>query len=51
MLLPSKSTSQRLELINMYPSLTRLPEVQKEVLLDKLEKIVPLPASQRPSRP
>ena len=51
MLLPSKSTSQRLELINMYPSLTRLPEVQKEVLLDKLEKIVPLTASQRPSRP
>ncbi|SIT43175.1 conserved hypothetical protein [Paraburkholderia piptadeniae] len=47
MLLPSKSSSQRLALINMYPSLVRLPEQQKELLLDQLEKIVPVTVSQR----
>jgi hypothetical protein len=47
LLLPSKSSSQRLALINMYPSLAELPDLQKQVLLDKLEKIVPITASQR----
>lgn len=47
MLLPSKSSSQRLALINMYPSLVKLPEQQKELLLDQLEKIVPVTVSQR----
>ena len=47
MLLPSKSASQRLALINMYPSLVKLPEQQKELLLDKLEKIVPVTVSER----
>lgn len=47
MLLPSKSSSERLALINMYPSLVQLPELQKQVLLDKLEKIVPVPVSER----
>jgi len=47
MLLPSKSSSQRLALINMYPSLVKLPEQQKELLLDKLEKIVPVTVSER----
>jgi len=47
MLLPSKSSSQRLALINMYPSLVKLPNQQKELLLDQLEKIVPVTVSQR----
>jgi len=47
MLLPSKSSSQRLALINMYPSLVKLPEQQKELLLDRLEKIVPITVSER----
>lgn len=47
MLLPSRSASQRLALINMYPSLVKLPEQQKELLLDKLEKIVPVTVSER----
>lgn len=47
MLLPSKSPAQRLALINMYPSLVKLPEQQKELLLDQLEKIVPVTVSQR----
>lgn len=47
MLLPSKSSSQRLELINMYPSLVKLPETQKELLLDRLAKIVPVTESER----
>ena len=47
MLLPSKSSSQRLALINMYPSLVKLPDQQKQVLLDRLEKIVPVTVSQR----
>jgi hypothetical protein len=47
MLLPSKSSSQRLALINMYPSLVKLPAQQKELLLDQLEKIVPVTVSQR----
>jgi hypothetical protein len=47
MLLPSKSSSQRLALINMYPSLVKLPEQQKELLLDQLEKIVPVTVSER----
>lgn len=47
MLLPSKSSSQRLVLINMYPSVVKLPEQQKELLLDQLEKIVPVTVSQR----
>lgn len=47
MLLPSKSSSQRLELINLYPSLVELPVQQKEVLLDRLEEIVPVTVSQR----
>ena len=47
MLLPSKSSSERLTLINMYPSLAALPVQQKQVLLDKLEKIVPVAPSQR----
>lgn len=47
MLLPSKSPSQRLQLINMYPSLVRLPDQQKELLLDQLEKIVPVTVSER----
>ncbi|WP_244096672.1 hypothetical protein [Burkholderia ambifaria] len=47
MLLPSKSSSQRLALINMYPSLVKLPEQQKELLLDRLEKIVPVTVSER----
>jgi hypothetical protein len=47
MVLPSKSSSQRLALINMYPSLARLPEQQKELLLDRLEKIVPVTVSER----
>jgi hypothetical protein len=48
MMLPSKSPSQRMALINMYPSLVKLPELQKQVLLDRLEKIVPVTASPRP---
>jgi hypothetical protein len=44
--LPGKSSSERLTLINMYPSLAQLPVQQKEVLLAKLEKIVPITASQ-----
>lgn len=47
MLLPSRSSSQRLALINMYPSLVKLPVQQKQVLLDRLEKIVPVMQSQR----
>ncbi|CAN7307677.1 hypothetical protein [Massilia sp. LjRoot122] len=47
LLLPAKSSSQRLMLIEMYPSLSRLPVQQKQVLLDKLEKIVPLADSKR----
>jgi hypothetical protein len=35
------SPSERLILINMYPSLVRLPVQQQQVLLDKLEQIVP----------
>jgi hypothetical protein len=31
----------------MYPSLVKLPEQQKELLLDKLEKIVPVTVSER----
>uniref|UniRef100_E1T8Z1 Uncharacterized protein n=1 Tax=Burkholderia sp. (strain CCGE1003) TaxID=640512 RepID=E1T8Z1_BURSG len=46
LLLPSRSAAQRLELINMYPSLVRLPEPQKELLLNQLEKIVPVTVSQ-----
>ena len=46
LLLPSKSSSQRLALIEMYPSLSQLPVQQKQVLLDKLEKIVPVANSQ-----
>jgi hypothetical protein len=46
LLLPSKSSSERLTLINMYPSLAELPVQQKQVLLDKLEKIVPVTPSQ-----
>jgi hypothetical protein len=45
LLLPSKSASQRLALINMYSSLSRLPVQQKQVLINKLEKIVPVPDS------
>lgn len=48
MLLPSKSSSQRLALINMYPSLVKLPEQQKELLLARLEKIVPVTVSEHP---
>jgi len=44
--LPGKSSSERLALINMYPSLVQLPVQQKQVLLDKLEKIVPVAPSQ-----
>jgi hypothetical protein len=47
MLLPSQSASERMALIDMYPSLSQLPIQQKEVLLDKLEKIVPITAGQR----
>jgi hypothetical protein len=47
LLLPSKSSSERMVLITMYPSLAQLPVQQKQVLLDKLEKIVPVTASQR----
>jgi hypothetical protein len=47
MLLPSKSSAQRLALINMYPSVVNLPEQQKELLLAQLEKIVPVTVSQR----
>ncbi|WP_250453057.1 hypothetical protein [Caballeronia sp. ATUFL_M2_KS44] len=47
MLLPSKSPSQRMQLINMYPGLAALNEQQKEILLDKLDKIVPLATTRR----
>lgn len=47
MLLRTRSPEQRMALINMYPSLVRLPEQQKELLLDRLEKIVPVTVSQR----
>ena len=47
LLLPDKSSSQRLMLIEMYPSLSRLPVQQKQVLLDRLEKIVPLADNKR----
>ncbi|WP_227747264.1 hypothetical protein [Paraburkholderia franconis] len=47
MLLPSKSSSERMALINMYPSLVNLPLQQKELLLDRLEKIVPVTVSER----
>ena len=47
MLLASKSPSQRLQLINMYPSLVRLPDQQKEILLLQLEKIVPVTVIER----
>jgi hypothetical protein len=40
------SPSERLVLINMYPSLVRLPAQQKEILLDRLAEIVPVPAAQ-----
>jgi hypothetical protein len=46
LLLPSKSSSERLTLINMYPSLAALPDQQKQLLLDKLEKIVPVTPGQ-----
>lgn len=46
LLLPSKSSSERMVLINMYPSLAQLPIQQKEVLLANLEKIVPSTTSQ-----
>jgi hypothetical protein len=48
LLLPSKSSSERMVLISMYPSLVQLPVQQQQVLLDNLEKIVPLTAGQRP---
>jgi hypothetical protein len=41
LLLPPMSPAERLVLINMYPSLVKLPLPQKQILLDKLEKIVP----------
>ncbi|WP_240619921.1 hypothetical protein [Cupriavidus neocaledonicus] len=47
MLLRTRSPAQRMALINMYPSLVRLPEQQKELLLDRLEQIVPVTVSQR----
>lgn len=46
MLLPSQSASDRMALIDMYPSLSQLPIQQKQVLLDKLEKIVPIKTGQ-----
>lgn len=46
LLLPSKSSSERMILISMYPSLAQLPVQQKQALLDKLEKIVPVTANQ-----
>ncbi|MDB5825374.1 MAG: hypothetical protein JWR21_4078 [Herminiimonas sp.] len=42
MLLPSQSPPQRQSLINMYPGLVGLPVQQKQVLLDQLERIVPV---------
>lgn len=47
MLLPSKSPSQRMELINMYPGLATLTGQPKEILFDTLDKIVPVAVSQR----
>jgi hypothetical protein len=46
LLLPPMSPSERLMLINMYPSLVRLPVQQKEILLNKLAQIVPVAAAQ-----
>jgi hypothetical protein len=49
LLLRSKSSSERMALIDMYPSLDQLPIQQKQVLLNKLEKIVPLTAGPAPA--
>jgi hypothetical protein len=46
LLLPPMSPAERLVLINMYPSLVRLPVQQKEILLDKLAQIVPVQTAQ-----
>lgn len=46
LLLPPMSPSERLVLIDMYPSLVKLPVQQKQILLDKLEKIVPFATAQ-----
>jgi hypothetical protein len=46
LLLPPMSPSERLVLIEMYPSLVRLPVQQKQILLDKLEQIVPVTTAQ-----
>lgn len=40
--LPSASPSERLTLINGYPKLAVIPDRQKQVLLNKLETIVPV---------
>ncbi|WP_250537230.1 hypothetical protein [Caballeronia sp. AZ10_KS36] len=45
MLLSSKSSPERLALINMYPGLAHLTEQQKDLLLAKLENIVPVKGS------
>lgn len=46
--LPSASSSERLTMINRYQELSVLPDRQKQVLLDQIEKIVPItiPANQ-----
>jgi hypothetical protein len=48
LLLPPMSPSERLALIEMYPSLVRLPVQQKQILLDKLEQIVPPATAAQP---
>ncbi|MFM0053584.1 hypothetical protein [Caballeronia grimmiae] len=44
-LLPSKSAAQRLELVDMYPTLSKLTDQQKQMLLDELAEIVPVTAN------
>jgi hypothetical protein len=48
LLLPPMSPAERLVLIDMYPSLVRLPVQQKQILLDKLEQIVPVANAAQP---
>lgn len=43
--LPAASPSERLTLINGYPELAELPARQQQVLLDQMEKIVPVAIS------
>jgi hypothetical protein len=45
--LRSKSPAQRQDVIGMYPSLARLTDLQKQMLLNELAQIVPTTVSQQ----